>query len=155
MKKKMLRGFDEYLDESLRKNPALAKEYFRQLAELPLPTQLAILRTHQGFSQSEVAKTLRVKQPHVARAERVGHDSKLSSIEAQARAIHCQLVLVPDKYVSMVREKIDFTDVELDKVAKRGKAHGGKSFKSGRVTKRMRGFLEGIDTAVKRGKDRL
>jgi transcriptional regulator with XRE-family HTH domain len=151
----MPRGFDEHLDESLRKNPALAKEYFRQLAELPLPTQLAILRTHQGFSQSEVAKELRVKQPHVARAERAGHDSKLSSIEAQARAIHCQLVLVPDKYVSIVRDKIDYTDPELDKIGRLRKARGGKSFKNGRAMKRMRGFLKGIDTSVKREKDRI
>jgi transcriptional regulator with XRE-family HTH domain len=133
MKKKVIRGFDEYWDESLRKSPALAKEYFRQLGELPLPTQLAILRTHQGFSQSEVAKTLGVKQPHVARAERVGHDSKLSSIEAQARAIRCQLMVVPDKYVSIVRDKIDYTDLETDKVEKHGKARGGKAFKSWRT----------------------
>jgi transcriptional regulator with XRE-family HTH domain len=136
MKKTKLRGFDEHLDESLRKSPALAKEYFRQLGELPLPTQLAILRTHQGFSQSEVAKALGVKQPHVARAERVGHDSKLSSIEAQARAIHCQLMIVPEKYVSIVREKIDFTDPGLDMIGKRVKDRGGKPYKSGRVTKR-------------------
>ena len=133
MKKKMLRGFDEYLDESLRRNPALAKEYFRQLAELPLPTQLAIMRTHQGLTQREVAKALRVKQPHVARAERAGHDSKLSSIEAQARAMHCRLVIVPDQHVSMVREKLGYTEVGLDKLEKLAKARGGKSFKSGRA----------------------
>lgn len=135
MKKKKLRGFDEHLDESLRKNPAFAKEYFRQLAELPVPTQLAIMRTHQGLTQREVAKALGVKQPHVARTERADHDSKFSSIEAQARAIHCRVMLVSDKRVSLVREKPDFTDAELDKLERLAKARGGKSFKSGRAAR--------------------
>ena len=135
MKKKALRGFDEYLDESLRKNPALVKEYARQLAELPLPTQLAILRTHKGLSQKEVAKALGVKQPHVARTERAGHDSKLSSIEAQARAINYRLVLVPDKRVSLVREKPDYTEAELDKIERLAKARGRKTFKTARAAR--------------------
>lgn len=133
MKKKRLRGFDEHLDESLRKDPAFAKEYFRQLAELPIPTQLAIMRTHRGLTQREVAKALGVKQPHVARTERADHDSKFSSIEAQARAIHCRIMLVSDKGVSLFREKPDYTEAELDKLERLAKARGGKSFKSARA----------------------
>ncbi len=133
MKKKPLAGFDRYLEESLGKDPAFANEYFRQLAELPLPTQLAIMRTHQGFSQREVAKALGVKLSHVARTERAGHDSSISSIEAQARAVHCRLVIVPDQHLPMVREKLGYTEVELDKIEQLGKARGGKSFKSGRA----------------------
>jgi hypothetical protein len=71
-----------------------------------------------------------VKQPHVARAERAGHDSKLSSFEAQARAIHCRLMLVPDQRASLIREKPDYTEAELDKIERLAKARGGKSFKS-------------------------
>ena len=133
MKRKPLTGFDKYLDESLRKDPAFANEYFRQLAELPLPTQLAIMREHHGLTQREVAERLGVKQPHVARTERAGHDSKISSIEAQARAMHCRLVLVPDQHVPMVREKLGYTEVELDKIGKLAKKGGGKSFMSDRA----------------------
>jgi predicted transcriptional regulator len=100
-----------------------------------LPTQLAIMRTHQGLTQREVAKALGVKQPHVARTERADHDSKFSSIEAQARAIHCRVMLVSDKRVSLVREKHDYSEAELDKLEQLAKARGGKSFKSIRAAK--------------------
>ena len=154
MKKKILSGFDEYWEEVLRKNPAIATEYDRQVSELPVPTQLAIMRLRRGLTQSDVAKILRVKQPHVARAERADHDSKISSLEAQARAIQCRIMLVPEKYASMVRERIHYSEAELDKIERLAKARGGKSLKNGRAMKRMRGFLKGIDTAVKREKDR-
>ena len=135
MKKKRLSGFDEYWEEVLRTSPAIAKEYSRQLSELPLATQLAIMRHRRGLSQSDVAKSMGVKQPHVARVERADHDPRISSVEAQARAIRCRVVLVPDRYVSMVREKVGYTEAELGKIERLAKARGGKSFRSGRRTK--------------------
>jgi transcriptional regulator with XRE-family HTH domain len=134
-KKSKLTGFDAHLDEMLRSDPVFAKEYAREFAALPLPLQLALLRRRRQLSQSDVAKTTRVKQPHVARLERVGHNPSLSSIEAQARAIHCRVMVVPDEFTSMVREKIDYTEAELDKIEKLAKARGGKSFKSVRAAK--------------------
>lgn len=133
--RKKLSGFDEYWEEVLRKSPAIAKEYSRQLSELPVGTQLAIMRHRRGLSQSAVARSLGVKQPHVARVERADHDPRISSVEAQARAIRCRVVLVPDKYFSMVREKLDYTEAELGKIDRLAKARGGKSFKSGRAAK--------------------
>ena len=132
-KKNKLTGFDLYLEEALRNNPAFAKEYAREFAALPLTLQLALMRRRRQLSQSDVAKTTRVKQPHVARLERAGHNPSLSSIEAQARAIHCRVMIVPDELASMVREKIDYTEAELDKIEKLAKARGGKTFKSARA----------------------
>ena len=37
--------------------------------------------------------------------------------------------------ISVVREKTEYTEAELDKVEKLGRARGGKSFKSGRTAK--------------------
>jgi transcriptional regulator with XRE-family HTH domain len=135
MKQKRLTGFDAHLEKLLRKTPTFAKEYFRELAELPVPTQLAIMRRNQGYTQSEVAKALGLKQSHVARTERAGHDSKFSSIVAQARAIHCRVMLVSDKCVSLVRGKPDYTEAELDQLERLAKARGGRSFKSVRAAK--------------------
>ena len=37
--------------------------------------------------------------------------------------------------ISVVRDKLDYTETELDKVERLAKARGGKSFKSGRAAK--------------------
>lgn len=96
MRKVTPSGFDLHLKELLRKNPKLAEEYARQFAKLPLQTQLGILRRRQWLSQEVVARKLKAKQPSVARLERADHDPRLSSVEKQARAIRCRLVLIPE-----------------------------------------------------------
>lgn len=93
---------DEHLDELLRKDPALAREYAKQFAELPVPTQLAILRRRKRLSQAALARKLRVKQPHVARMERASHDPRLSSLTKQARALDCRLMLIPENQASKI-----------------------------------------------------
>ncbi|MCX5787372.1 MAG: helix-turn-helix domain-containing protein [Elusimicrobia bacterium] len=97
-----LSGFDVQLQALLRKRPGLAKEYAKQFADLPLPTQLAIMRRRSWLSQRDVAKALRVRQPQVARLENVRHDPRLSSVVGQARALHCHLMLVPDSLLAKV-----------------------------------------------------
>ena len=134
-KKSKLTGFDAHLDETLRSDPVFAKEYARQFSELPLPTQLALMRRRRQLSQGDVAKTIRVKQPHVARLERADHNSQLASIEAQARAIRCRLLIVPDELVSMVREKLHYSEEELGEIERLAKVRGRKSFKNGRTAK--------------------
>lgn len=99
-------GFDERLQEMLAADPRLAREYARQFAELPLATQLAIMRRRRWLSQKTVAKTLRVKQPHVARMERASHDPRLSSVVNQARALHCRLIVVPESLLSQVAQLV-------------------------------------------------
>ena len=102
MRKASQSGFDAHLEFTLGKDPALAKEYAKQFAELPVPTQLAIMRRRRWLTQETVARTLRVKQPHVARVERASHDPRLSSVLSQARALHCHLMVVPDELLSKV-----------------------------------------------------
>ena len=92
-----MRGFDKDLDEILKSNPEVAAEYAKLFAELPLPTQLAVMRRRRKLSQRGLAKKMHVSQPHVARTENARHDPRLSSILRAAKAIHCHLVLVPDE----------------------------------------------------------
>ena len=95
-------GFDAHLEQVLKKNPIVAREYAKQFAELPLQTQLAILRRRKWLSQKTLARKLRVKQPHIARVENPKHDPRLSSISSQAKALHCNLLIVPDKMLVQV-----------------------------------------------------
>ena len=83
-------------------NPKLAEEYAKQFADLPLSTQLSVMRRRKWLSQKALAKTLKVKQSHVARMERSTHDPRLSSVVSQARALHCHLMVVPDELLAKV-----------------------------------------------------
>ncbi|MCX5797108.1 MAG: hypothetical protein NTY77_16580 [Elusimicrobia bacterium] len=102
MRKVTQSGFDEHLQQVLKDKPALAKAHAEQFAQLPLATQLSIMRRRRWLSQKSLAKTLRAKQPHVARMESSRHDPRLSSIQDQARALHCHLLLVPDELLAKV-----------------------------------------------------
>lgn len=106
MRKVTPSSFDLNLQGMLKKSPKLAKEYAKQFAELPLPTQLAVMRRRLWLSQKTVAEKLRVKQPHVARMESSGHDPRLSSLLSQARALHCRLMVVPDELLSRVAQLV-------------------------------------------------
>jgi len=72
-------------------------EHAKLFAELPMPTQLAIMRRRRKLSQRALAKRLGVKQPHVARTESRLHDPRVSSIVRAAKAIRCHVILVPDE----------------------------------------------------------
>ena len=98
----MLRGFDKHIDETLKKDPVFAREYRKAFAELPLQTQLAIMRRRRMLSQRSLAKKMKVKQPHVARTESRDHDPRISSIVRAAKAIHCHVMLVPDEEIGRV-----------------------------------------------------
>lgn len=92
-----MRGFDKHLHELLEVHPEAALEHTKLFAELPLPTQLAIMRRRRKLSQRALAKKLKVLQPHVARTESIRHDPRISSIVRAAKAVHCHVLLVPDE----------------------------------------------------------
>ena len=92
-----MRGFDKHLQALLAAHPEAALEHAKQFAELPLPTQLAIMRRRRQLSQRDLAQKLRVPQPHVARTESAGHDPRISTVVKAAKAVHCHVLLVPDE----------------------------------------------------------
>ena len=93
----MLRGFDKHLQEKLKKDSEFTREYKKLFAELPLQTQLGIMRRRRMLSQRSMAKKMKVMQPHVARTESNKHDPRISSIVRAAKAIHCHVILVADE----------------------------------------------------------
>ena len=92
-----MKGCDKHLRELLQAHPEAALEHARLFAELPLSTQLAIMRRRRKLSQRALAKKLRVPQPHVARTESSRHDPRISSIVKAAKAVRCHVLLVPDE----------------------------------------------------------
>ena len=97
-----MRGFDKHLHELLEAHPEAALEHAKLFAELPLPTQLAIMRRRRKLSQRALAKRLKVQQPQIARTENVRHDPRISSIVRAAKAIRCHVLLVPDEKLKRV-----------------------------------------------------
>ncbi|MEK7857862.1 MAG: helix-turn-helix domain-containing protein [Elusimicrobiota bacterium] len=106
MRKVTQSSFDAHLEQTLKNNPALAKEYAKQFAELPVPTQLGIMRRRRWLSQETLARALRVKQPHVARVENAAHDPRLSSILSQAKALQCHLLVIPNELLAKVAQLV-------------------------------------------------
>ena len=92
-----MRGFDKHLQELLGTHPDATLEHAKLFAELPLPTQLAIMRRRRNLSQRAVAKKLKVPQPHIARTESLRHDPRISSVVRAARAVRCHVLLIPDE----------------------------------------------------------
>ena len=92
-----MRGFDKHMQELLEAHPQAAMEHAKVFAELPLATQLALMRRRRKLSQRALAKKLNVQQPHAARTESVDHDPRVSSILRAAKAVRCHVMLVPDE----------------------------------------------------------
>ena len=92
-----MRGFDKHLHMLLEAHPEAAMEHAKLFAELPIPTQLAIMRRRRKLSQRAIAKKIQVQQPHIARTENLRHDPRISSIVRAAKALRCHVLLVPDE----------------------------------------------------------
>ena len=92
-----MRGFDKHLRELLEAHPEVALEHAKLFAELPMSTQLAVMRRRRKLTQRAVAKKVRVPQPHIARTESLQHDPRISSVVRAAKALHCHVLLVPDE----------------------------------------------------------
>ncbi len=97
-----MKGFDKHLQELLETNSEAALEHAKVFAELPLATQLAIMRRRRNMSQRALAKKLKVLQPHVARTESLSHDPRISSIVQAAKAVHCHVMLIPDEELERI-----------------------------------------------------
>ncbi len=97
-----MKGFDKHLQELLEAHPEAALEHAKLFAELPLSTQLAIMRRRRQLSQRALAKKLKVPQPHVARTESARHDPRISSIVRAAKAVRCHVLLVPDEELERI-----------------------------------------------------
>jgi DNA-binding phage protein len=102
MKESVIDPFDDLLEETIYSNPRRAASFAREIAELPLSSQLAIWRHRQEVTQERLARKLGLKQPQIARMESAGHDPRLSSVEKQTAALGYQVMFVPKPLVHKV-----------------------------------------------------
>jgi transcriptional regulator with XRE-family HTH domain len=101
-------SFDDFLNQALDDAPTRAA-YEDAQARNRLVDTLVRLRRRLGFTQSQVATSMGVKQPTVSGFETEGSDPRLSTIQRYARSVDAVFVwdlqprgqaLRPDAYVS-------------------------------------------------------
>ena len=92
-----MKGFDKHLHELLEAHPEAALEHAKLFAELPISTQLAVMRRRRKLSQRAMAKKIKIPQPHIARTESLQHDPRISSVVRAAKALRCHVLLIPDE----------------------------------------------------------
>jgi transcriptional regulator with XRE-family HTH domain len=78
--------FGSYLDEATR-DPEFRAAYEDEVSRHKLIDSLVRLRVALGFSQSDVARRMGVKQPTVSGFENESSDPKVSTVQRYARAV--------------------------------------------------------------------
>ncbi|MCH9769546.1 MAG: helix-turn-helix transcriptional regulator [Gammaproteobacteria bacterium] len=68
-----------------------------------LPKQLQSARKARGLSQHALGKELRLPQSHLSKIEAGKTDLRTSSLQAHARALGLELMLVPRHYVPAIK----------------------------------------------------
>lgn len=96
MRKNAASPFDRDVGKRLREDPEYAEAYYAELAQAPLPLQLAIMRRLRGVTQEKMAAKLNVKQAYISKLEKSGSDHLVSTYERAARMLHGHLAIIPD-----------------------------------------------------------
>lgn len=96
MRKNAASPFDRDVEKRLKADPEYAEAYFAELAQAPLPLQLAIMRRLRGLTQEKMAAKLHVKQAYISKLEKMGSDHLVSNYERAARMLHGHLAIIPD-----------------------------------------------------------
>ena len=96
MKRTATSPFDQDLVKRLKSDPEYAASYFEELAKVPLPLQLALLRRLRGVTQQKIAAQLHVRQGYISRLEKTKSNHLLSNYEKVARVLHSKIIAVPE-----------------------------------------------------------
>jgi transcriptional regulator with XRE-family HTH domain len=84
------RSFDDFLARTLQ-NPETRAAYEDSQARHHVIDALVRLRNRLGFTQTDVARQMGVKQPSVSGFETEGSDPRLSTLQRYARAVDATL----------------------------------------------------------------
>ena len=97
--------FDKDVRKAIESDPEYAAEYFDEMMKRPLPVQLALLRKFLGMTQEELAITLRLKQTHISRLEKVDSDHLLSLYKKASERLGAHLAIVPEDMVIIPKDQ--------------------------------------------------
>lgn len=95
-------GLDKFLRESMEEDEEFKSLFLAQVLELPVSTQLRVLRNFRGLSQAALSKKTRIVQPEVARIERADSNPKARTLERLAKGLGARVEIVPENVIPLV-----------------------------------------------------
>lgn len=95
-------GLDKFLRESMEEDEEFKSLFLAQVMELPVSTQLRVLRNFRGLSQAALSKKTRIVQPEVARIERADSNPKARTLERMAKGLGARVEIVPVNVIPLV-----------------------------------------------------
>lgn len=114
-------SFDEFLARALKNNETRAAFEDSQTRHRAVDA-LIRLRNRLGLTQTDVAKSMGVKQPTVSGFETEGSDPRLSTLQRYARAVDACLWVHVVPNVSAGR-RVDFYTEQAERMADRAEHH--------------------------------
>ena len=85
--------FDDYIDNKLRSNKKLAKDFWNGYDEFKFGVILKEYRIEAGLSQEELAKRIKTTKSVISRIENHAKDIRLSTLEKFAKALNKEIHL--------------------------------------------------------------
>ena len=98
--KEKMGGFEKYLYKTLREDPQSRLNFLENLFEVPLSSQIKILRTFRGLTQILLSKKTGLAQSEIARLERLGSNPRLATLERVDKALNVKHLRVPIELVA-------------------------------------------------------
>ena len=95
-------GLDKFLRESMDEDEEFKSLFRAQVMELPVSTQLRVLRNFCGLSQAALSKKTRIVQPEIARIERADSNPKARTLERMAKGLGARVEIVPLNVIPLV-----------------------------------------------------
>lgn len=85
--------FDDIIDRLAKKNKKFRDELQRYNTYSEISNLITAARLHKGFSQEELAKLIKTKQPSIARLESGKELPSVSFLDRIAKALHTLLII--------------------------------------------------------------
>jgi HTH-type transcriptional regulator / antitoxin HipB len=81
-------NFNDYLDNKLKTNPKLAKDFWEGYEKFKLGVILKEARIENGLTQEDIAKKIHTTKSVISRIENHAEDIRLSTLDKFAKALN-------------------------------------------------------------------
>ena len=83
--------FNDYIDEKLKSNPRLSKNFWEGYEKFKIGVLLREARIESGLSQEELAKKIHTTKSVISRIENHAEDIRLSTLDKFAKALNKEI----------------------------------------------------------------
>ncbi len=83
--------FHDYLDEKLKSDPKLGKNFWKGYEDFKIGVILKEARIEAGLTQEQVAKKIKTTKSVISRIENHAEDIRLSTLERLAKALNKEI----------------------------------------------------------------